>query len=73
MITLLVVSKSYLATDREFMFEFRLFENHSGTLLTALNGILKQVSQNQVRHDMYNNISSFDANLARDPTNIVET
>ena len=45
------------------MFEFRLFENHSGMLLMALNGI----------HDMYNSISSFDANLARDPTNIVKT
>ena len=49
------------------------FANHSGMLLTALNGIWKQVSQNQVRHDMYNTICSFDANLARDPTNIVET
>ena len=55
------------------MFEFRLFENHSGMLLTVLNGILKWASQNQVRHDMYNTISSFDASLARDPTNIVET
>ena len=55
------------------MFEFRLFQNHSGMLLMALDGILKQASQNQVRHDMYNTISSFDANLARDPTNIEET
>ena len=42
-------------------------------LSTVLNYILKWASQNQVRHDMYNTISSFDANLARDPTNIVET
>ena len=65
------------------MFEFKLSENHSSMLLTALNGILKpgfevgkpksRLHSLLVRHDMYNTISSFDANSARDPRNIVET
>ena len=55
------------------MFEFTLFENHCGMLLTAFDSILKWASQNQVRHNMYNTFASFDVNLERDPTNIVQT